>query len=529
MKSWEDILKRRFSDHAAPGNPGQDEALWSAIESGMAVPPSGSGVAAGMLGKKASWFLGSAAAVALIAFGLGLWSDAETAPSSGEDLTEQNPPSEMPTGAEEWGSSASTPAGIPSEEGEMPAMTDADVADGLEGGTAVGATLENEIVISDGRQEMAVGAMCSEVEAGSVQPTERSAQAVMENGEAPALDGPAGPPGQRSNVASSGSDFVPAVGAVLEQTASEEGEPVGDDAVNFSSGEDGGYEWLSVQEALRFAELEMRSPHLGSDVAAELLLVTRAVNTEVPFALRSYGGLTFSHFNLRGAHPAELSGYFHTAFSAGGGVALDVRRWGQSFSLGLAWYDYVHLLDYVEITTHEFIDPEGIQSVEINEFTGDTVAIITGDVVGLATQHRYVRSYNRYNAVVIPLEWRRERSLGRWHAGWGVGVQLLVRSGGKGHSLSKEGLVVAYSDGDLPSSRLNATPTGRLYMGYQIAPEWRLDVSMGAGLQRFRSRRVNEVGLVSAPQWDGRLSTGQLQIGLTRFFTSRPKAAFEHD
>lgn len=521
MKSWEDILKRRFSDHVAPGKPGQDDALWNAIESGMAVPPSGSGAVAGLLGKKTRWILGSAAAVALIALGVGFWNDAETAPSSAEDLTEQNPPSEMPTAAEELVPSVSTPAAIPAEEGEMPTRTESDVADGAEGGTAVGAKVENESILNGEGAASAVAAMRNKVKDGTAQTGERSVQAIKENGDNPASDGPAGPPGRSSNVLLSGSDFVAAVGTATEQAASGEDAEAGQDAVNLLSEEDGDMDIPSLQETLRFVPLELRSPQLGSDVAAELLPMTRAVNAEVPLALRSYGGLTFSHFNLKGEHPAELSGYFHTDFSAGGGVAMDVRKWGQSFSLGLAWYDYVHLLDYVETTTHEFIDPEGIQSIEINELTGDTVAIITGDVVGLATQHRYVRSYNRYNAVVIPLEWRRERSRGRWHAGWGVGVQLLVRSGGKGHSLSKEGLVVAYSDSDLPGSRLNATPTGRLYMGYQIAPEWRLDLSMGAGLQRFRSRRVAEVLLTEPPQWDGQLLTGQCQFGVTRFISSR--------
>lgn len=166
--------------------------------------------------------------------------------------------------------------------------------------------------------------------------------------------------------------------------------------------------------------------------------------------------------------------HFRTEFSAGGGVSLDVRRWGQSFSLGLAWYDYVHLLDYVETTTQDYLDPEGIQAIEINALTGDTVAILYGDVQGLATQRRHVRSFNRFNAVVIPIEWRTSRSHGRWHGGLGLGVQLLVRSGGRGHSLNEEGLVVAYTDGDLPKSRLNWTPTGGLFAGYQVAPEWRL-------------------------------------------------------
>ena len=71
-------------------------------------------------------------------------------------------------------------------------------------------------------------------------------------------------------------------------------------------------------------------------------------------------------------------------------------------------------------------------------------------------------------------------------------------------------------------------PTARAYFGFQMVPEWRLDVSMGAGIQRFRSRRGNEVGLIDAPQWDGRLSAGQLQVGLTRFFASRPKTVPEH-
>ena len=39
MKSWEDILKGRFARHAEPGKPGQDEALWNAIESGHGSGP----------------------------------------------------------------------------------------------------------------------------------------------------------------------------------------------------------------------------------------------------------------------------------------------------------------------------------------------------------------------------------------------------------------------------------------------------------------------------------------------------------
>jgi len=259
-----------------------------------------------------------------------------------------------------------------------------------------------------------------------------------------------------------------------------------------------------------------------------LLPMPDALETQVPMAVRVHGGLTFSHFRFIDDRPADLSRHFHTDFSAGGGVALDVQRWGHAFSIGVAWYDYVHRLEYLEVTVQEHIEPEGVQSIEINALTGDTVAVNLGEIQGTAEQHRFVRSYNRFNAVVFPMEWRQETSQGRWSAGLGLGGQLLVRSGGHGHNVDHDGLIEAYTDADLPKARLNWMPTARVYFGFQMVPEWRLDVSMGAGIHRFRSRRDNELELVDAPQWNGRLSTGQLQIGLTRFFASRPKTAPEH-
>ena len=547
MKSWEDILKGRFARHAEPGKPGQDEALWNAIEAGMAAPLEGSKAAGAAKGVSvvggAFWSraVGVAAAMGLVSLGVLYWPSAD--PITPQEGTQVEPRTEAPT-------PAMTALDSEGEEG-TPSISDVAAQDAAAESAANTATAVETASNEPASNEPASHQADLTLPAAAAMAPEVSVAQPIPTGTQPATN--ASPPEDAVSAETMPAEVGASVataevmpagegrtsGAESAPTATSEPaptvaasdrlplflpleEPNGEENVaRARSVVGGGLPPVKGSAKLGLEPLPLRGPSWAASPLAQLLpMGPTVIHAEAPFALRTYGGLTLSHFSLKGEHPTELSGHFHTEFSAGGGVSLDVRRWGQSFSLGLAWYDYVHLLDYVETTTQGYLDPEGIQAIEINALTGDTVAILYGDVQGLATQRRHVRSFNRFNAVVIPLEWRTSRSHGRWHGGLGLGVQLLVRSGGRGHSLNEEGLLVAYADGDLPKSRLNWTPTGGLFAGYQVAPEWRLDLSVGAGIQRFRTRRVTE-GAPEAPRWEGQLMTGQIQCGVTRFFSRK--------
>ena len=495
MKSWEDMIRRRLANHAAPGKPGENDALWKAIEGSLPTPVAASNSVTAWGSRATRW--GIAAAIGTVALAVLLW------PGSDASVNEADL-AKVPSATVEQ----------PSQDSEPPAHIEAkdtgtlEAAPEFEGSSSAseGANLALE------NQEIQVEVtMVPVVGSGGVEVQERESTASL--GGAIGEDKPKAP----SNQAVSEGDGV--AGEIAMRDA-DEGLPEEVEASDVKS--------ELVRTASMLSPLMAWGLQSATQAGPFLLPMPDVLEPPAPMAVRVHGGLTFSHFRFNDDRPADLSGHFHTDFSAGGGVALDVQRWGHAFSIGVAWYDYVHRLEYLEVTVQEHIEPEGVQSIEVNALTGDTVAMNLGEVQGIAEQHRFIRSYNRFNAVVIPLEWRQERSRGRWSAGLGLGGQLLVRSGGHGHNVDRDGLIEAYSDADLPKARLNWMPTARVYFGFQMVPEWRLDVSMGAGVQRFRSRRGNEVGLVDAPQWDGRLSTGQLQVGLTRFFASRPKTATEH-
>jgi len=495
MKSWEDMIRRRFANHADSGKPGENDALWKAIEGSLPTPVAASTSVTAWGSRATRW--GIAAAIGTVALAVWLW------PASDASVNEADL-AKVP----------SATVAQPSKDAEPSAPVEAkdtgtlEAAPEFEGSSSASEGINLALETQEVRVEVTMDPV---VGSGGVEVQERESTASL--GGAIEEDKPKTP----SNQAVSEGDGV--AGEIAMRDA-DEGLPKEVEASDVKS------------ELVRTAS--MLSPLMAGGLQSAmkagpfLLPMPDVLEPPAPMAVRVHGGLTFSHFRFSDDRPADLSGYFHTDYSAGGGVALDVQRWGHAFSIGVAWYDYVHRLEYLEITVQEHIEPEGVQSIEVNALTGDTVAVNLGEVLGTAEQHRFIRSYNRFNAVVIPLEWRQERSRGRWSAGLGLGGQLLIRSGGHGHNVDRDGLIEAYADADLPKARLNWMPTARAYFGFQMVPEWRLDVSMGAGIQRFRSRRGNEVGLVDAPQWDGRLSTGQVQVGLTRFFASRPKTVLEH-
>jgi hypothetical protein len=167
--------------------------------------------------------------------------------------------------------------------------------------------------------------------------------------------------------------------------------------------------------------------------------------------------------------------------------------------------------------TTEFINNEGVQTVLINPITGDTTNVL-GPVTSVQHYQRHVLSYNRLRQIAVPLEWRKEESIGRWTAGISLGATALFRIQGEGYMATADGQIFAYSDFDLPRLKLNVSPTLGLYGGFQFQPEWRIDLSWTAGVQGFNSTSSEEMTSLEARPWTGRIVTQSVQMGLTRFF-----------
>ena len=236
------------------------------------------------------------------------------------------------------------------------------------------------------------------------------------------------------------------------------------------------------------------------------------------FAVRVYGGATLSRFRFSDEALDAYSENFVADYSAAGGVSLEFSRWGQQWSVGLNMSDYVHRLEFQE-TTEEPWWTEGVQSIEINAITGDTVAVNVGPVLGTEIQHRSVHHHGRYSVIAVPLEWRTQRVKGRWHFGLGLGALLHIRRNAAGSVVTEEGIVERYADGDMSKSRLSWMPTARAYLGMQFAPTWRVDLSVLAGQQRYRSRKSAVQSGSALPGWDGQLLNGQFQVGISRYFS----------
>lgn len=236
------------------------------------------------------------------------------------------------------------------------------------------------------------------------------------------------------------------------------------------------------------------------------------------FALRTFGGITLSDFQYTNTDLRIFSDYFYTGSSAGGGVAVDFYFKNQQWSVGLGWSDYAQRLEFEHTWQTEYVDTEGIISVEIDPESGDTLAVSTGSVLVTATHNRHLRTYNHFNTLIIPFEWRKEFIISRWTLGCGFGGNLLVRTGERGQSFVDVGTLAALDDADLPRSRISWSPVARFYAGYQFQPEWRLDASVGLGFQSMRSVGYNQENNTGLKQWDGQLRTLDISAGITRFF-----------
>ena len=101
---------------------------------------------------------------------------------------------------------------------------------------------------------------------------------------------------------------------------------------------------------------------------------TEETKMRMPHALRLFGGPTLSQFVFGEGHSSELNEYFEVNFGLGGGLMMEFQRWSESFSIGVSWNEFVQHLDYVEQTENAIVT-QGIQTIQINEITGDTMAV----------------------------------------------------------------------------------------------------------------------------------------------------------
>ncbi|MDG1261646.1 MAG: hypothetical protein P8O05_07780 [Flavobacteriales bacterium] len=237
------------------------------------------------------------------------------------------------------------------------------------------------------------------------------------------------------------------------------------------------------------------------------------------FGVRIFGGPTFSHFALENENKTEQNDYFQSEIGSGGGLALEFKKWSQLFTAGIAWNTYIHSFQISDYQDTSFVT-QGIQAIEIDILTGDTLDIIYGDVQVQETRQRYFKRYNRYNTLTVPLEWSKNINMNRMQLGVGLGVAIQIRTNASGSILNNEDQVVRYSDDDLPKGRVSIMPTGRIHAGYYLGRRWRVDVRMLAGFQRYNSKEQTGITSETSPVWKGQLINGQLQFGLTRFLVS---------
>ena len=489
MKNWEDLLRNRLSSFQEKGTPGQEEALWKAVESQITVP-SAAGAA---VGKSALLWAGAATLVVGIAV-TALYSTSETLVENEVTVTQSDQSnSDVTVNTEE--PSAETTISALEPTADVPGEIRSTSSDPV-------ATLETVASSPEKNATVAPQAEVPTVNRPSTSDPSVASIAANRNA-APSED-------SRLPNASWDSD---------NRTTSRT--PTSPEELAYSQLE---------SEKIAIALVENERPQLpavlplpsriASYALSESVMVwhdsTEQITPAAPFAIRVFGGPTASQFEFRGDAQADLNAYFHRNYGGGGGLMLEFERWSQSFAVGLVWNEFINHLDYTE-HTETVVTTQGIQSIEINEITGDTVTVVFGDVDGISEQTRSVIHHNRYRAFAVPIEWQHHRIVGRWHMGVGLGTLLQFRSDGHGKTINPEGLVVTYQDGDLTTSRIQWMTTGRVFAGYQFGPEWRVDLSLGAGVQRFN----NGANATSSdiPSWEGRLVNGQLQLGITRFFT----------
>ena len=529
MKHWDDILGKRLRGFRGKDVPGQADAIWDNIDTALGAPPTLSAP----FWKRNAFQMALAAAIATaVVIGLAVRQDAATVPpidAVATELTPKNGPS--------------TSDATPSESMEAPARA-TDLND-------VAASAESEATAASGE----VAAASSEATAASSEaaPAASEATATAAASEAAAASSEAASAPRKTTSATGSTAEAPteraqetratAASDIPSKTSAKadleapkkEAETKTDSALPLAVNSFGNAkeEAVGIPDfidqnplpkettlgALRVLSL-LDAGRLDAAMATPMLVDMNDVEPQAEWlAIRAYTGPTWSHFS--DLDRPDQSDYFDTDLSAGGGLMLEfdgARPW----SIGLAWNDYVHNLQYTE-TTETAISTPGVVSLVIDIQTGDTLSMTEGEVPGVEQRTRYVDHHNRFRAFSIPLEWRQVKSRNRFQFGVGLGATVQIRSGASGRVINAEGLVVGYSDDNLSRGRIAVVPTARAFAGLRFAPAWRLDLGITAGVQRHASRSYGGSPAQGSPSWQGRLVHGQVQFGLSRFVSRRQK------
>lgn len=235
------------------------------------------------------------------------------------------------------------------------------------------------------------------------------------------------------------------------------------------------------------------------------------------FAIRVFSGPTQSRFSM--TNDSGRNDFFQHDISAGAGIMIEFDG-TQQWSIGMAWHEYVHSLQYTEIEETQ-ISEYGVIGITIDTSTGDTLAIEEGVVNGLETRIRTIDHHNRFRTLSIPLEWRKVVNKGLWQCGFGIGAALQFRTAAWGSILDEEFRVVQYSNEQMSRGRMTLMPTIRAFSGLHVAPGWRFDLGLFSGIHGHKSKAVDEpLPNEFEAGWNGQLFNAQLQIGLTHFLPS---------
>lgn len=473
MKWIEDILNAKLGNSKADADPSLDDSLWNNIQTGLSEPEVDSGSAAG----NSTW-LNRAASVGAVFFilggvGVGLKWESDTVANKDEFLSTQvvenkalvqeiNREEENPLGTEQIEQGEAFIASVP----DAPMSTE-EAIDPMVSTLAPFQSASTR-TFRDGNQSQEA----------------RAGEDDQEGGDLPGMRF-----GKNEEIAR---DAVTTLGDAIENRTTPPLKP------------------LKLRRLARNWPIEAVLNEIDTDTGER--------SRPRHIAVRAFGGLTLSDFHYTSDELGTFSDYFHAGSAAGAGLAVDFNFRNQRWSVGVGWLDYAQRLEFEHTWQTEFVDPDGLISIEMDPVTGDTLAMETGPVLVTASHLRQFRNYNHVNAVVIPFEWRKEWLIARWTLGGGLGGQLLIRTGASGHSFADEGTLASFNDADLPGARIAWSPFTRIYGGYQFQPEWRLDASVSLGFQSLRSAGSEQLSSPGLKQWDGQLRTLQVAVGLTRFF-----------
>ena len=477
MKWIEDILKAKLSGSKAKADPALDNALWDKIAAGLNDVPS-DGVATSGKHRRLKQVTATAGLLVLLGIGYGLMRD------EGDALVATNPKAEE-----------KQPSTIPSE--AQVALVDDGGVEISASGSLQEASMPDERIADEAETQ------------GTSFPEQRS-----ESDQTQQTEWPQG----SDSWSSTGSPQMP-LASVTIQVVPE------DDAMHSSpvaelTRRTNEPDAEPSDPAVPLLFLVPMPPLSGPSWAHAALAGDAKAGSHKPryFAIRAYGGMTVSDFRYQNEDLAIFSDHFHAASSAFSGVAFDFEFKHHQWSVGLGWSDFAQRLEFEHAWQSEYVDPHGIVAVEMDAVSGDTLSVQTGPVLVTASHHRQVRDYNHWNAMVIPVEWRKEWLVSQWTFGAALGGQLLIRTGGRGQSFVDEGTLAAFDDADLSRSRITWSPSLRVYTGYQFEPEWRLDLSLAAGAQSVGSRSNEDLTGSVLTAWEGQLRTFQIAAGVTRYF-----------